>query len=78
MTEISGFDSTRFVIGLKESWQSCAYEGCILDMASCSCVVRHGHYMPYPVQSEYVAKTVESKKEFVPSQYCDNEISYAL
>ncbi|KAK4404410.1 hypothetical protein Sango_0809600 [Sesamum angolense] len=37
------------------------------SLTSGGCVVRHGHYKPYPVQSEYVARTVDSKKGFVPS-----------
>ncbi|KAL0392952.1 UNVERIFIED_CONTAM: hypothetical protein Sradi_2518000 [Sesamum radiatum] len=78
MIEILDFDSMGLVLGLEESWQLRAYEDCILDMARGSCVVRHDHDKPYLVQSEYVARTVNSKKESVPYQYCDNEISYAL
>ncbi|KAK4406364.1 hypothetical protein Sango_0642900 [Sesamum angolense] len=57
---------------------SCAYEDCILDMARGGCAIGHGHHKPYPVQSEYVARTVDAKKESVPCQYCDSKISYAL
>ncbi|KAL0337494.1 UNVERIFIED_CONTAM: hypothetical protein Scaly_2024500 [Sesamum calycinum] len=39
-----------------------AYEDSILDMASDACVVRHSHHKSYPVQSEYVAKMVDSKR----------------
>ncbi|KAL0411321.1 UNVERIFIED_CONTAM: hypothetical protein Slati_3721800 [Sesamum latifolium] len=78
ITGIPNFDSTGLVIGLEKSWQSCAYEDCILNLARGGCVVRHGHHKPYPMQSEYVARTVDFKKESVPCQYCDNEISYAL
>ncbi|KAL0416295.1 UNVERIFIED_CONTAM: hypothetical protein Slati_3461400 [Sesamum latifolium] len=42
-------------------------------MARGGCVVSHDHHKPYPVQSEYAARTVDSKKESVPCQYCDNE-----
>ncbi|KAL0420947.1 UNVERIFIED_CONTAM: hypothetical protein Slati_3117600 [Sesamum latifolium] len=38
-------------------------------MATGGCVVRHGHHKPYPVHSEYVAKTVDSKRGSVPCQY---------
>ncbi|KAL0405705.1 UNVERIFIED_CONTAM: hypothetical protein Slati_3884400 [Sesamum latifolium] len=77
-TGIPGFDSTGLVLGLEESWQSRAYEDCILDMARGCCVVRHDHHKPYPVQSDYAVRLVDFKKEFVPCQYCDSEISYAL
>ncbi|KAL0302110.1 UNVERIFIED_CONTAM: hypothetical protein Scaly_3044200 [Sesamum calycinum] len=66
MIGIPGFDSTGLVIGLEESWQSRAYEDCILDMARGGCATGHGHHKPYLVQSEYVARTVDSKKESVP------------
>ncbi|KAK4403167.1 Retrovirus-related Pol polyprotein from transposon RE2 [Sesamum angolense] len=66
---IIGSDSKRLVLGLEESWQSRKYENRILDMASGGCVMRHGHHKFYPVQSEYVARTVDSKKEFVPCRY---------
>ncbi|KAL0310463.1 UNVERIFIED_CONTAM: hypothetical protein Scaly_2926100 [Sesamum calycinum] len=49
--------------------KSRAYEDCISDMASGGCVVRHGHYKHYPVQSEYVARTVDSKRGSVPCHY---------
>ncbi|KAL0305143.1 UNVERIFIED_CONTAM: hypothetical protein Sangu_3048500 [Sesamum angustifolium] len=78
MTRIPDFDSTGLSLRLEESWQSRTYEDCILDMARGGCVVRHGHHQPYLVQSEYVARTVDSKKESIPCQYCDSEISYAL
>ncbi|KAL0349591.1 UNVERIFIED_CONTAM: hypothetical protein Sradi_4108300 [Sesamum radiatum] len=77
MTGIPSFDTTGLILGLEESWQLRAYEDCILDMARGGCAV-HGHRKPYPVQSEYVARTVDFKKESVPCQYCDNDISYAL
>ncbi|KAL0400363.1 UNVERIFIED_CONTAM: hypothetical protein Sradi_2379600 [Sesamum radiatum] len=32
-------------------------------------VVRHCHHKPYPVQSEYVARMVNSKRRSVPGQY---------
>ncbi|KAL0386566.1 UNVERIFIED_CONTAM: hypothetical protein Slati_4593800 [Sesamum latifolium] len=38
-------------------------------MASGGCVMRHGHYKHFPVQSEYVARKVDSKRGSVPSQY---------
>ncbi|KAL0297320.1 UNVERIFIED_CONTAM: hypothetical protein Sradi_6784100 [Sesamum radiatum] len=38
-------------------------------MASGGCVVRHGHHKPYPVQSEYVVRTVDSKKGSDDCQY---------
>ncbi|KAL0313325.1 UNVERIFIED_CONTAM: hypothetical protein Sradi_5731800 [Sesamum radiatum] len=38
-------------------------------MASGGCLVRHGHYKPYPVQSEYVARMVDSKRGSVLCQY---------
>ncbi|KAL0289629.1 UNVERIFIED_CONTAM: hypothetical protein Sangu_2609800 [Sesamum angustifolium] len=78
MTRILGSRSTGLLLKLEESWQSRAYEDCILDMARGGCVMGHGRHKPYPVQSEYVARTVDSKKESVPCQYCDNEILYAL
>ncbi|KAL0445482.1 UNVERIFIED_CONTAM: polyprotein [Sesamum latifolium] len=59
----TGHQGTGLVLGFEESWQSRAYEDCILDLARGGCVVRHGHHKPYPVQSEYVARTVDSKKE---------------
>ncbi|KAL0308931.1 UNVERIFIED_CONTAM: hypothetical protein Sradi_5835400 [Sesamum radiatum] len=37
-------------------------------MASDGCVVRHGHRRLYPVQSEYAARMVESKRGSVPCQ----------
>ncbi|KAK4389916.1 hypothetical protein Sango_2328600 [Sesamum angolense] len=49
--------------------KSRAYEDCILDMASGGCVVRHGHHKPYPVQSKYIARTVDSKRGSVPYHY---------
>ncbi|KAL0287349.1 UNVERIFIED_CONTAM: hypothetical protein Scaly_2766500 [Sesamum calycinum] len=63
------FSGMRLVLRLEESWQSRAYEDCILDMGSGGCVMRHGHYKPYPVHSEYVARTVDSKRESVPCHY---------
>ncbi|KAL0313557.1 UNVERIFIED_CONTAM: hypothetical protein Sradi_5755000 [Sesamum radiatum] len=69
MTRILGSNSTRLVLGLEESWQSCAYEDCILHMASSGYVVRHGHHKLYLVQSEYVARRVDSKRGSVPCQY---------
>ncbi|KAL0291144.1 UNVERIFIED_CONTAM: hypothetical protein Scaly_2648500 [Sesamum calycinum] len=78
MIGIHGSDSMGLVVGLEESWQSRAYEDCILDMARGGCAIGHGHHKLYPVQSEYVARIVDSKKESVPYQYCDREISYAL
>ncbi|KAL0349995.1 UNVERIFIED_CONTAM: hypothetical protein Sradi_4148700 [Sesamum radiatum] len=38
-------------------------------MASGGCVMRHGHHKPYPVHSEYVARTVDSKRGTVPCHY---------
>ncbi|KAL0344384.1 UNVERIFIED_CONTAM: hypothetical protein Sangu_1325800 [Sesamum angustifolium] len=78
MTEIPDSNSTRLVPGLEESLQSCAYEDCIMDIARGGCAMGHGHQKLYPVQSEYVARTVDSKNESAPCQYCDNGISYAL
>ncbi|KAL0286256.1 UNVERIFIED_CONTAM: hypothetical protein Scaly_2797100 [Sesamum calycinum] len=78
MTEILSSDSKGLVLGLEESCQSRAYKDRILDMARGNCAIGHGHHKPYPVQSEYVARTMDTKKESVPCQYCDNEISYAL
>ncbi|KAK4407720.1 Retrovirus-related Pol polyprotein from transposon TNT 1-94 [Sesamum angolense] len=49
--------------------KSRAYEDCILDMARGGCVMRHGHHKPYPVHSEYVARTVDSKRGSVPCHY---------
>ncbi|KAL0329314.1 UNVERIFIED_CONTAM: hypothetical protein Sradi_4918100 [Sesamum radiatum] len=72
MIGISDSDSTGLVLGLEESWQSRAYEDCILDMASGGCVMGHGRPKLYPVQSEYVARTVDSKNESVPCQYYDS------
>ncbi|KAL0293838.1 UNVERIFIED_CONTAM: hypothetical protein Sangu_2521700 [Sesamum angustifolium] len=69
MTKIPDSDSTRLVLGLEESWQSRAYEDCILATASGGCVVRHSHHKPYPVHSEYVARTVDSKRGFVSCPY---------
>ncbi|KAL0313661.1 UNVERIFIED_CONTAM: Transposon Tf2-12 polyprotein [Sesamum calycinum] len=46
-----------------------AYEDCILDMASGGCVMRHGHHKPYLVHSEYVARTVDSKRGSVLCHY---------
>ncbi|KAL0295609.1 UNVERIFIED_CONTAM: hypothetical protein Sangu_3192800 [Sesamum angustifolium] len=69
MTGILGSDSTRLDFRIEESWQLHAYEDCILDMARGGCVVRHGHHKPYPVQSEYVARTVVSKRGSVPCHY---------
>ncbi|KAL0311613.1 UNVERIFIED_CONTAM: hypothetical protein Sangu_2456000 [Sesamum angustifolium] len=78
MTGIPSSDSTGLILGLEESWQSGAYKDCILDMARGGYPMGHGHHKPYPVQSEYVARTIDFKKESVPCQYCDNEISYVL
>ncbi|KAL0302337.1 UNVERIFIED_CONTAM: hypothetical protein Scaly_3035700 [Sesamum calycinum] len=78
ITGILNSDSTGLVFRLQESWQSRAYEDCILDMTRGGCVMRHDHHKSYPMQSEYVAGTVDFKKESVPYQYCDSEISYAL
>ncbi|KAL0445150.1 UNVERIFIED_CONTAM: hypothetical protein Slati_2237700 [Sesamum latifolium] len=78
LTGIPGSDSTGLILGLEESWQSRAYEDCILDLMRGGCVVRHDHHKPYPVQSEYIARTVDSKKESVPCQYYDSKISYSL
>ncbi|KAL0431161.1 UNVERIFIED_CONTAM: hypothetical protein Sradi_0742100 [Sesamum radiatum] len=69
MTGIPDSDSTRLVLRLEKSWKSRAYEDCILDMASGGCVMRYGHYKPYPVQWEYVARTVDFKRGYVPCQY---------
>ncbi|KAL0315014.1 UNVERIFIED_CONTAM: hypothetical protein Scaly_2899000 [Sesamum calycinum] len=66
MTRIFYSDSMRLVLGLEQSWQSRAYEDCILDVAG-DYGVRHGHHKLCPVQSKYVARMVESKKESVPS-----------
>ncbi|KAL0292203.1 UNVERIFIED_CONTAM: hypothetical protein Sradi_6998400 [Sesamum radiatum] len=38
-------------------------------MASGGCVMRHGHHKLYPVHSEYVARTVDSKRGSVPCHY---------
>ncbi|KAL0394418.1 UNVERIFIED_CONTAM: hypothetical protein Slati_4408000 [Sesamum latifolium] len=78
ITGILDSDNTELVLRLEKSWQSCAYEDCILDLVRGGCVVRHAHHKPYPVQSEYVARMVDSKKESVPCQYCDSEIVHAL
>ncbi|KAL0457724.1 UNVERIFIED_CONTAM: hypothetical protein Slati_0399600 [Sesamum latifolium] len=78
ITGIFSSDSTGLVLGLEDSWQSRAYKDCILGLARGGCFVRHGYHKPYPVQLEYVARTVDSKEESVPCQYCDNEISPAL
>ncbi|KAK4381386.1 putative ribonuclease H protein [Sesamum angolense] len=40
---------TGLILGLEESWQSHAYEDCILDMASGGCAMGHDHHKPYPV-----------------------------
>ncbi|KAL2236672.1 UNVERIFIED_CONTAM: hypothetical protein Sindi_0858900, partial [Sesamum indicum] len=61
MTGIPSSDSTRLVLGLEESWQLCAYEDCILDMVSGGSVIGHGHHKLYLVQSECVARMVDSK-----------------
>ncbi|KAL0423350.1 UNVERIFIED_CONTAM: hypothetical protein Sradi_0869800 [Sesamum radiatum] len=66
MTRIPDSDSTRLVLRLDESWQSRVYKDCILDIVSGGCAMGHGHHKPYPVQSEYVARTVDSKKESAP------------
>ncbi|KAK4382286.1 hypothetical protein Sango_2886900 [Sesamum angolense] len=63
MTGIPSSDSMGLVLGLEESWQSSVYEDCILDMARGGCAMGHGHHKPYLVQSEYVARTVNSRKE---------------
>ncbi|KAL0374046.1 UNVERIFIED_CONTAM: hypothetical protein Sradi_3320300 [Sesamum radiatum] len=68
MTGIPDSDSRRLVLGLEESWQSRAHKGCILDMASGGCVAIHGNHKPYPVQSKYVARTVDSKRGSAPCQ----------
>ncbi|KAL0420856.1 UNVERIFIED_CONTAM: hypothetical protein Slati_3108500 [Sesamum latifolium] len=78
LCSFSSSDSTKLVLELEELWQSRAYEECILDLARGGCVVRHDHHKPYPVQSEYVVRTVNSKKESVPCQYYDSKISYVL
>ncbi|KAL0400319.1 UNVERIFIED_CONTAM: hypothetical protein Sradi_2375200 [Sesamum radiatum] len=57
------------VLGLEQSWQSRAYEDCILDLVRSGSVVRHGHHKPYPVQLEYVARTVDSRKESILCQH---------
>ncbi|KAL0292210.1 UNVERIFIED_CONTAM: hypothetical protein Sradi_6998000 [Sesamum radiatum] len=31
--------------------------------------MRHGHHKPYPVHSEYVARTVDSKRGSVPCHH---------
>ncbi|KAK4403197.1 hypothetical protein Sango_1060400 [Sesamum angolense] len=49
--------------------KSRAYEDCILDVPSSGCVVRHTQHKPYLVQSEYVARTVDSKRGSVPCHY---------
>ncbi|KAK4381048.1 hypothetical protein Sango_3006000 [Sesamum angolense] len=41
--------STGLVLELEESWQSHAYEDCILDMARGGYAMEHGHHKPYPV-----------------------------
>ncbi|KAL0401602.1 UNVERIFIED_CONTAM: hypothetical protein Slati_4190100 [Sesamum latifolium] len=77
ITGILDSDSMGLILELEGSWQSRAYED-FLDLARGGSVVRHGHHKPCPVQSEYVARMVDSKKEFVSCQYSDSEISYAL
>ncbi|KAK4385524.1 hypothetical protein Sango_2676400 [Sesamum angolense] len=52
-----------------KAWSSRAYEDCILDMASGGCVMRYGHRKYYPVHSECVARTVDSKRGSVLYQY---------
>ncbi|KAK4389786.1 hypothetical protein Sango_2315600 [Sesamum angolense] len=66
MTGIPYSDSSGLVLELEKSWQSRAYEYCILDMTRGGCAIGYGHHKPYPVQSEYVARMVDSKKESVP------------
>ncbi|KAK4380794.1 hypothetical protein Sango_3029600 [Sesamum angolense] len=56
----------ELILKFEESWQSHAYEDYILDMARGDCAMGHGHHKLYPVQSEYVVRTVDSKKESVP------------
>ncbi|KAL0340260.1 UNVERIFIED_CONTAM: hypothetical protein Sradi_4542800 [Sesamum radiatum] len=49
--------------------KSRAYEDYILDMASGGCVMRHDHHKPYPVHSEYVARTVDSERGSIPCHH---------
>ncbi|KAL0401786.1 UNVERIFIED_CONTAM: hypothetical protein Slati_4208500 [Sesamum latifolium] len=53
-------------LGPEESWQSRAYEDYILDLASGNCIMRYGHHKLCSVQSKYVAKMVDSKKNLSP------------
>ncbi|KAL0337648.1 UNVERIFIED_CONTAM: Retrovirus-related Pol polyprotein from transposon RE2, partial [Sesamum calycinum] len=66
------------LLNIAPSKMSRAYENCILDMASGGYVVRHGHHKPYPVQSEYVARTVDSKRGSVPCHYTTESSSMHL
>ncbi|KAL0367075.1 UNVERIFIED_CONTAM: hypothetical protein Sradi_3597600 [Sesamum radiatum] len=76
MTGILSSDNTRLLLGPEKSWQLRAYKDCILDMASGGYVVRHGPHKPYPVQSKYVAMTMDSKRGSVPCHYrIDEELS---
>ncbi|KAK4395686.1 hypothetical protein Sango_1722900 [Sesamum angolense] len=58
--------------------KSRAYEDCILDMASGGYVVRHGHHKPYPVHSDYVARTMDSKRGSVPCHFMTESSSMYL
>ncbi|KAL0293567.1 UNVERIFIED_CONTAM: hypothetical protein Sangu_2523000 [Sesamum angustifolium] len=62
MTGIPDLGRTILILGLEASWQSRACKDCILEMASGRCVVRHVHHKSYPVQSEHVARTMDSKR----------------
>ncbi|KAL0318252.1 UNVERIFIED_CONTAM: hypothetical protein Scaly_2849700 [Sesamum calycinum] len=65
MTRIFTSDSKRLILELEESWQSRAYENCIMDLANGDYSARYDHHKPCPVQSEYVARSVDSKIESV-------------
>ncbi|KAK4380831.1 Retrovirus-related Pol polyprotein from type-2 retrotransposable element R2DM [Sesamum angolense] len=60
---------TKYCSRVSSAGDSRAYKDYILDMASGGCVVRHGHHKPYPVQSENVARMVDSKRGSVPCHY---------
>ncbi|KAL0307494.1 UNVERIFIED_CONTAM: hypothetical protein Sangu_3027400 [Sesamum angustifolium] len=55
--------------------QSLAFRDCILDLASNDYSARYGHHKPCPVQSEYVVRTVDSKKGFARCQYMTTRFS---
>ncbi|KAK4383010.1 hypothetical protein Sango_2818200 [Sesamum angolense] len=70
--------STGVVCRLEESRQSRAYDDCILDLCERLSCPGHCHHKPYPVQPEYVVKTVSFKKRIRPLSKHDKSISYVL